>query len=603
MLALRIVFEHPELSKHPKVLCTAACACKAWRKAVQQCSACNTEVLMDLSRSLLQLRSFSSWLRNHAGLVKSISISRSYQLYGSIHGLPAEEHCSTAFQLLQQAMQMAAPTATQRAACLPDTFAGLQLQQQQQQQRQGLRMTSYRSGCLSRPGAVGVLSALPAHSLTQLDLSLFQRAPGSTLDASAVSAAVAQLSSLQQLRLSTSNKSSSTGNCLASVPQLSRLTSLALHGNWWGSDEMLQQLLSQPLPLQQLFIIRYPYDAPQELAVLDLVRMTQFTDLKSYGWGFAEGSVLPAQLQRFEADAPQPHLLSALLPLKQLQWLRLYVGFPDQQPLLRLAQLPALQHISLQYTAASAAAGATATWPQLPQLRELDISGYDIDAPEPSETAAILDAVARCSGLTNLWLQVLEEPTESSKDEQVSAACGKLAGLTNLQELCIDLKSELAPGTAIALTALTGLTSLSLNNQMSAVDDATAAALARSLTQLQHLELEGCELGSMTCLAAIGKLVHLTFLSIDTHVDPDVCNCGRLTREGLMQLTGLTRLQHLEVIGRQNNKEITASDVGEFWATVQDARREQGYSGSRTMTESSYESAYDWQMPWLRDME
>jgi hypothetical protein len=199
---------------------------------------------------------------------------------------------------------------------------------------------------------------------------------------------------------------------------------------------------------------------------------------------------------------------------------------------------------------------------------------------------------------------VLEEPTA---DECALTACGKSAGLTNLQELYIDLDSDLAPGTAKALTALMGLTYLSLNGQMSAVDDAAAAALARSLTQLQHLELEGRELGSMTCLAAIGQLVHLTFLNIDTAdihtVDPHLCDCGRLTREGLMQLAGLTRLQHLEVIGRQNYKEITASDVGDFWAAVQVARRKEGHCGSRTLAESSYEWAYDWQMPWLTDRE
>jgi hypothetical protein len=122
-------------------------------------------------------------------------------------------------------MQTAAAAAAQRAAAAAGALAGQQ-QQQRQQQQQGLRMTSYRSGCLSKPGAVDILSALPAHSLTQLDLS-FGLEGGGALDAAAVSAALARLSSLQQLRLSSAGMASITGNCLASVPQLSTLTSLA----------------------------------------------------------------------------------------------------------------------------------------------------------------------------------------------------------------------------------------------------------------------------------------------------------------------------------------------------------------------------------------
>jgi hypothetical protein len=469
-------------------------------------------VVVDLHSNLLQLRSFSSWLRNHAGLVKSISISNSYQQFtaGSIiHGLQAEEHYRTAFGLLQQAMQTAAATAAQSAA---GALAGQtsQQQQQQQQQQQGLRMSSYRSGCLSKPGATGVLSALPAHSLTQLDLS-FRPEHWCTVDAAAVSAALARLSNLQQLRLSSAGRAALTGNCLACVPQLSRLTYLAVKGNWCGSGAMLQQLLSQPLPLQQLLIMDCDFD---EHAVPDLARMTQLTKLTAPRWKLTEGSVLPAQLQHLEAAAPQPRTLSVLLPMKRLRRMRLYTSFPDQQPLLQLAQLPALQHVSLHYPALSAPAGAAAAWPQLPQLQELDIPiGYDTP-PLPRQMAALLAAVSRCSGLTKLDLQVLESPTSNMFDVRAVAACSMLAGLTNLRDLCIHRGSELVPGDAKALTALTGLTRLQLCELGSAVGDATAAALTRSMPQLQDLDLAWCDLGSMACLADIGKLVHLTSLNI-----------------------------------------------------------------------------------------
>jgi hypothetical protein len=363
--------------------------------------------------------------------------------------------------------------------------------------------------------------------------------------------------------------------------------------NWCGSGATLQRLLSQPLPLQHLLIMNCHSG---EHAVMGLVKMTQLTELETIGWDLKEGSVLPAQLQNYIGDAPQPSALSTLLPLKQLQRLRLYVSFPDQQPLLQLAQLPALQHMSLHYYEENAAAGAAAAWPQLPQLQELELAfGGDI-APLPSQMAAILAAVARCSGLTKLELQLLESPTGSMVDARAVAACGKLAGLTHLRHLRIEHGSKLAPGDMKLLTALTGLTCLCLSGLKSAVDDATAAALACSMPQLQDLDLGGCELGSMTCLAAIAQLVQLTSLNIHDY-DCDI-SCSRiLTRKGLMLLTGLTRLQQLQLY---INDEVTVAVEDEFWAAVRAARISR--CGSSTLTElSSYEAAYNWEMPWDAD--
>jgi hypothetical protein len=350
----------------------------------------------------------------------------------------------------------------------------------------------------------------------------------------------------------------------------------------------------KPLPLKHLLIMNCHSG---EHAVMDLVKMTQLTKLETLCWDLTEGSVLPAQLQHFQGDASQSCALSALLPLKQLQRLQLGVGFPDQQPLLQLAQLPAPQNVSLQYCEASAAAGAAAAWPQLPQLRELDVTFYCSTAsPLPSQMAAILTSVARCTGLTRLELEVLELPVGGSDDARAVAACGKLAGLTNLRDLHIDGGANLAPGDITALTALTGLTRLCLGELGSAVGDATAAALARSMQQLQDLDLAGCKLGSMTCLAEIGKLVHLTSLDINTW-DPVQHSCGRLTRERLMLLTGLTRLRKLHLC---KTGDVTSEVVEEFWAAVRAARSSR--CGSSTLSElSPYEAGYDWEMPWHTD--
>jgi hypothetical protein len=135
--------------------------------------------------------------------------------------------------------------------------------------------------------------------------------------------------------------------------------------------------------------------------------------------------------------------------------------------------------------------------------------------------------------------------------------------MKTLKDLCFEESSwqipmiTLLPGDARALTALTGLTRLVLRGLGSGVGDVAATALACSLRQLRHLDLHSCDLGGMVCLAAIGQLTQLTALHL-------FGNEG-VTREGLMLLTGLKRLQQLGVC---RNEEVTDAAVEEFWAAV-----------------------------------
>jgi hypothetical protein len=75
--------------------------------------------------------------------------------------------------------------------------------------------------------------------------------------------------------------------------------------------------------------------------------------------------------------------------LKQLKDIYLNVNYAEQQQLLQLAELPALQHLSLSYWQGAGevrAAAATATaWAALPQLLVLHV-----DVEEP---ATDLDAI------------------------------------------------------------------------------------------------------------------------------------------------------------------------------------------------------------------
>jgi hypothetical protein len=90
--------------------------------------------------------------------------------------------------------------------------------------------------------------------------------------------------------------------------------------------------------------------------------------------------------------------------------------------------------------------------------------------------------------------------------------CGSLARLTNLQDLEV-WGPRLAPGDALALTVLTGLTRLFFKEVGEGVGDAAAVALARSLTQLRCLDVQAAH--SAECVAAVAELTQLTKLCLD----------------------------------------------------------------------------------------
>jgi hypothetical protein len=136
-------------------------------------------------------------------------------------------------------------------------------------------------------------------------------------------------------------------------------------------------------------------------------------------------------------------------------------------------------------------------------------------------------------------------------------------------EGCADrIDFNLLRGDALALTALTRLTRLDLSSARHGVGTAVATALACSLQQLQVLDLSYCslQLGSaegLACLEAIGRLKQLTWLSLSG-------NEG-LTQHGLMQLTGLSRLEHVACDDHHYNLDVaqmTDEALTAFWAAL-----------------------------------
>jgi hypothetical protein len=185
-----------------------------------------------------------------------------------------------------------------------------------------------------------MLADLPPHSLT----ALYLRVQSSTgADGSTLSALLARLSSLQQLRLSTNfaleaPRLGISGSCLAGITCLSQLTELVLEGSWRQAEQPLQQLLGQRLPLRRLEL---------QLSPMPVVNMTSLTSLEEFEARFTlrRGSVLPEQLQRLHLySCPRNSYFSAL---QHLQALGLGVQFDDRAQLLGLAQLPSLRHLSM----------------------------------------------------------------------------------------------------------------------------------------------------------------------------------------------------------------------------------------------------------------
>jgi hypothetical protein len=129
-----------------------------------------------------------------------------------------------------------------------------------------------------------------------------------------------------------------------------------------------------------------------------MASLTQLKELRldaRFDAEFDDGTVLPAQLQRLLLTFSGTGRHSGLRPVLQLQQLQhLELTFPEdlaqlwaryvclpllEDALTRLALLPALQHVKLEYLATPGglvtddllAAGTARAWGQMPQLREL----------------------------------------------------------------------------------------------------------------------------------------------------------------------------------------------------------------------------------------
>jgi hypothetical protein len=417
--------------------------------------------------------SFACWLQRHAALVSSITSTHPVTISNWMGSdvLSWNDHVRAAEQLLEQAILLA---------------TALPAQQQQQPNISSINMVADPA----------TLHVSPAYSVTKLS---YQYLPYKDSSFSA-SAGLAKLSNLQQLQIQTKYDIFNPGSFLPGIAQLSRLTSLQLDNldkyKWPESPlgeadaQALQQLLAQPLRVLRLSNSK----GIPELDLSSLNRLQVFSGSCSYGLD----AIFPPQLEQLELDSTRTSTVEALLELGRLRRLTVTADDLEAASLLRLTQLPALQHLSLVHGNFSCDVGTAAVWPQLSQLIELvvvpqrDQWASSLWPPSRQQLQGILEGVAASTNLTSLQLEAMcqdaeaiypiaeeddaedgdtedaeDGDTEDEEEENAEdyfggpvTACAQLAGLTKLQHLRFAANCTLAPGDALALTALTGLTSL-----------------------------------------------------------------------------------------------------------------------------------------------
>jgi hypothetical protein len=186
---------------------------------VQECCACNTDVSLNATAPLLQLRSFTQWLAKHSGLVSSMNCAAQHRVYpvpSILDGLSHEEHLAAAQELLLVSIKAAAkqplpaegvsaaapvpaPTqysgpppvyavtgtarhaVTNDAHVLPGIAAAnqqmqqLQQQQQQQQQQLGSSSSSSSSNRASSSNSNRACACAPSTPTCQKLLTCWQR--------------------------------------------------------------------------------------------------------------------------------------------------------------------------------------------------------------------------------------------------------------------------------------------------------------------------------------------------------------------------------------------------------------------------------------------
>lgn len=323
----------------------------------------------------------------------------------------------------------------------------------------------------------GILSALPAASLTKLS---FQLGFETAADRSALSPPLGQLTNLVELHIAaTGYDVFITHNVMLGIRQLHQLTRLELRQLQLDTD---LQLL--PTQLQQLTLVlgnSHDFALNWSSEVMpDLGHLAKLQQLDLTAWAKpADGSFLPTQLRQLQlSTCGNDSDIGAfdLTSLQDLRQLTILQSIDGRHRLGTLSSLSALEQVALGYAEMADAAYASRGWKAVPQLCELQ---FNFMSGSQEDVWLLLEVVSQQTQITRLEVSVgpltvfgdvvIEdsEGTYHEQDSEETGLCAHLAKLVNLKDLALHFNSEdmrLRASDIRHLTSLTGLTRVDVSH-------------------------------------------------------------------------------------------------------------------------------------------
>lgn len=457
-----------------------------------------------------QAVSFAGWLAKHAGLIRKLVVY--YKGVYVLRGADTVTLTAALKQLVEFALQGAASAAASRSGA-------------------PLTLYSYTSFV---PPTAGLLAALPAATLTSLNLRL---------DSSNSIADISRLSNLQRLSLNLFYVQAEThNNCLREIGKLEQLRQLQLIEIAAESD---MQLL--PAQLQHLQLEYSGWDDDDMVGVrVNLQHMTSLRVLELKAGDLTAGSSVPVNLQSLELHAQWPvGGLAGFDSLHQVTAMELSCSSMSREHLEGLRHLRQLKSLSLSLRHHEDPLEVAAAWHGLP-LHALHIKAAAVAG---TELRQLMQHVATATMLTELDFRIDHIGGAVGPDGGKLAICQQLQMLKHLSCLTFNVGDfpDFEQHDTQHLSALVTLTSLELGcyGYGPCIDEATLCFLAVTLTGLKSLAINvdgdqfDQELQILHVLPAIGRLTDLEVLRLQ-------CLRAEDALRGLQFLTDLSRLTMLE---------------------------------------------------------
>jgi hypothetical protein len=465
-----------------------------------------------------QLRTFGLWLGDYGHLLHGIGIG----------GATSQEYGYDIVNTVNVAIEASLPLALRLASRSVRPFC----------------LQEFSSEIFLNPS---VLQDLPASSLTSLKLTPPELGDDiSALDDPSCARALGSLTGLRRLVIEGADEAQDLPVVyLTAISSLTQLTYLSLE----RADPL--SLSQVPASLVQLVVTLKAPAERLETPVLDLRHLSRLTSITVLQ-ALDAASSFPSSLSRVATVAS----LGTLQSMKHLPSLsHLHVSSPTwldnpTQPVFNvLTQLTAVPHLELDLTSGASFPFFARVCAQCHNLRNLRLSDYRlnrrVDDVEVLMTPGLLDGLTGATALTSLTIEGMctgldpQVRERLSQEAAVRRLCDKLAMLGTLRSL--HVRNLGLGASAVSLSRLALLTELSLSN--CAIPDMVATAVGCSLKHLCKLSLgSNCNMAD-GCMPALGQLTGLTMLALNSNCSQN--SARGITGVGLMQLTGLTRLQQL----------------------------------------------------------